>query len=263
MNNHTILVVDDTAQILRLTSDIFEIAGFKVLTAEDGEIALHILSETKIDLVVTDILMPNTDGYILCYTIRTTEKIKNVPVIIYSATYTSSSDEMMAMELGADKFIRKPASMKELIATAEYLLSDSRKYVYKIPTKPKSMEAARMYNEGLVHRLERRNFDLEEAKIKVEQGELRLKDAQSVARIGSWEIDIIQNVQYWSDELFDIFGITKKVIPSTELFLSFAHPDDFEQVSKNVEKAFQTLTDSSFDFQFIRRDGAIRHGYSK
>src|SRR5580704_17745086 len=139
---YRILVVDDTAHILKLSIEIFEIAGFTVITAEDGEQALGILGEKKIDLVLTDILMPNIDGYMLCYTIRTSETLKDIPVIIYSATYTSFSDENMAMEIGADKFIRKPASMDVLIAAAHDLLSTNlRSHKHTIPEKPKSLEA--------------------------------------------------------------------------------------------------------------------------
>jgi DNA-binding response OmpR family regulator len=127
MTGRTILVVDDTASILKLTKDIFEIAGYDVITAVDGQLALAILQERKIDVVITDILMPNMDGYILCYSIRTTDKIKDIPVIIYSATYTSSSDEEMAMEIGADKFLRKPAKMSDLVGAVEHLLSSDRK----------------------------------------------------------------------------------------------------------------------------------------
>src|SRR3981189_647086 len=123
MNKKTILVVDDTAYLLKLTRDMFEIAGYTVITATDGDVALEILAHKKIDLVVTDILMPNTDGYILCYTIRTMEKTKHMRVIIYSATYASSGDEEMAIEIGADKFIRKPASMDVLIGAGRSLLA--------------------------------------------------------------------------------------------------------------------------------------------
>ena len=264
MNEQTILVVDDTPQILKLSKDIFEIAGFKVITAQDGEQALQILAEKKIDLVVTDILMPNTDGYILCYTIRTTEKLKDIPVIIYSATYTSSSDEAMAMEIGADKFIRKPAPINELIEAAQHLLSDSRNYVHKIPAKPKSIEATQLYSEGLVNKLERRNFELEEAKQKLELGESRLKDAQAISHVGSWEIDLLNNTQHWSDELYNIFGIKREeATPTIELFLSFMHPENFAYASKKVRGAFDNLEDSSFEFRFIRKDGTIRYGFSK
>src|SRR5258708_10945843 len=116
----TILVVDDTAQSLKLSRDVFEIAGFNVITAMDGEQALRVLAEKKVDLVVTDILMPNTGGYLL----RTTEKLKDIPVIIYSATYTSLSDEEMGMVMGSDKLIGKPSTMVDLIAGTRYLLFD-------------------------------------------------------------------------------------------------------------------------------------------
>ena len=80
-----------------------------MVTARDGEEALSVLNEKKIDLVVTDILMPNVDGYLLCYAIRTSEKLKDIPVVIYSATYTSFSDEKIAMELGAiNLFANRP-----------------------------------------------------------------------------------------------------------------------------------------------------------
>jgi PAS domain S-box-containing protein len=264
MNQHTILVVDDTASILKLTRNIFEIAGYEVITAVDGDLALDILDKEKIDLVVTDILMPNTDGYLLCYTIRITERLKDIPVIIYSATYTSSSDEEMAMEIGADKFIRKPAPMDDLIAAARYLLSDARSYSHKVPEKPKSLEATRLYNEGLVNKLERRNLELEEAKVSLETSELRLREAQTIAHIGSWEIDMVTQAQHWSDELFNIYGIGKEeALPSIELFLSFIHPEDLDFARQNIGAAFETLTDSSFDFRFIRPDGALRYGFSK
>src|SRR5260221_8579117 len=233
----TILVVDDTAQSLKLSRDVFEIAGFNVITAMDGEQALRVLAEKKVDLVVTDILMPNTDGYLL----RTTEKLKDIPVIIYSATYTSISDEEMAMEMGADKFIRKPAPMDELIAATRYLLSDSRKLPHKIPAKPKSLEAARLYYEELAIRLEARTIDLIDRKEKLEQGESRLNEAQTIAHLGSWEIDMEHDLNHWSDEIFNIFGISKgERSPSTELFLSFIHRDDLDLVSKKFYTAFKT-----------------------
>lgn len=264
MSLHTILVVDDNEQLLRLSRDIFEIAEYNVVTAEDGEQALVILNEKKIDLVVTDILMPNIDGYILCYTIRTSEKLKNIPVIIYSATYTSSSDEEMAMEIGADKFLRKPAPMNDLIAAASSLLSGQRKYQPKIPAKPKSLEATRLYNEGLVNKLERRNFELEEAKGKLEQGASRLKEAQAISNIGSWEIDMASHTHLWSDQMFRIYGIEKgEAVLSPEYFLSFIHPEDVDVARQKVERAFETLEDSSFEFRFIRKSGELRYGYSE
>jgi PAS domain S-box-containing protein len=96
------------------------------------------------------------------------------------------------------------------------------------------------------------------------QNVTRLKEAQTMAHIGSWEVDIIHNAHQWSDEMFNIFGIAKdEIIPSTESFLSFIHPEDLDYISRSMENGFNTLKDSSFDFRFIRKDGMLRYGYSR
>jgi PAS domain S-box-containing protein len=263
MSKKTILVVDDTPQILKLSKDVFELAGYNVITANDGLEAMERLGEGGCDLVVTDILMPNVDGYNLCYTIRISEVLKSLPVIIYSATYTSSSDEAMAMEIGADMFIRKPASMHDLLAAAERLLTEQRPH-RNIPIKPKSLEATRLYNEGLVSKLERRNLELERAKERLELGEAQLKEAQAVAHIGSWEIDLQRQAHLWSDELYKIFGVIRhEEQPSQEVFLSIVYSEDRDYVSRQMGDAFMNLQASSFDFRFVRRDGEMRYGFSK
>jgi PAS domain S-box-containing protein len=109
--------------------------------------------------------------------------------------------------------------------------------------------------------------DVTETKI-IEQNlirsEVKLKEAQAIAHIGNWEIDLINNTHTWSDELYRIYGVDKKdVQPSIELFLSFMHPKDADIAKKNVAEALENLKDSSYSFRFIRKDGSIRHGYSE
>src|SRR5688572_16069184 len=107
MDKKTILTVDDNERSLKLLQAIYEAEGYDVATARDGLEAIDVLTRQKVDLIVTDVLMPNMDGYYLCYKIRTYEKFKNIPIIIYTATYTSVSEEKIAKEMGADMFIRK------------------------------------------------------------------------------------------------------------------------------------------------------------
>jgi PAS domain S-box-containing protein len=102
------------------------------------------------------------------------------------------------------------------------------------------------------------------AEKKIIKSEERLKEAQSIAHISNWEIDFVNNVQTWSDELYNIYGINKaEVQPSTELFLSVIHPDDSVYAQEKVNEAFSTLKGSSFNFRFIRKDGITRHGYTE
>jgi len=105
---------------------------------------------------------------------------------------------------------------------------------------------------------------LKNAKDDLELKERRLKESQAITHLGSWEMDLENSTQIWSDELFNIFGIRRgDVLPSKELFLSFIHPEDFDFACKNVEMAFATLKDSSFNYRFIRQDGVVRHGHSE
>jgi PAS domain S-box-containing protein len=108
--------------------------------------------------------------------------------------------------------------------------------------------------------------DITEKKMAEEElrkNESRLNEAQSIAHISNWEIDLGQNVHIWSDELYNIYGINKtEVKPSIELFLSFMHPDNAAFAQKKIEESLQTAKDSKLNFRFIRKDGAIRHAYS-
>lgn len=264
MNDCVILVVDDNPRLLKLSKEIFEIGGFNVMTAEDGEQALEILAEQKIDLVVTDILMPNIDGYLLCYKIRTDKKLKDIPIIIYTATYTSASDEALAMETGADRFIRKPVPMEELIREVTTLLQNPAANKHKIPTPPISNELKRQYNEGLVAKLENKNIQLFETKAKLEYSESMLREAQRIAHLGGWEINITMNHSIWSEEVFNILGMDMtSVVPSVELFLAAVHPNDKTFVTRKIKIASMAQKESEFECRLIRREKEIRYCYCK
>lgn len=100
------------------------------------------------------------------------------------------------------------------------------------------------------------------AEEELRQSELRLNEAQAVAHIANWEIDIVHNTHTWSDELFRILGLDKtEVKPSTELFLSFIHSDDKEVADKMVTGALQHLTSSKIDFRFKLKDNKKRYGH--
>ena len=101
-----------------------------------------------------------------------------------------------------------------------------------------------------------------QAEKKLSQSEANLNEAQAIAHISSWEIDMVNNIQTWSDEFYTIYGLNKgEVKPSTEALLSFMHPDYLEFAQQQITEALATLTDSSSNFCFIRKDGALRYGY--
>ena len=144
-----ILIVDDKPNLLKLGKAIFELAGYEIITAGDGLEALAALEQHTVTLVITDILMPAMDGYTLCYSIRNSEKNRDIPIIVYSATYTTNSDEGLALEVGADMFIRKPAGMDTLLSAARELIARPRKESYTINHKHGLDDITREYMSGL------------------------------------------------------------------------------------------------------------------
>jgi DNA-binding response OmpR family regulator len=114
----TILVVDDEPKIVQLARDYLEHAGFAVLTAPDGSAALHAARSRKPDLIVLDLGLPQIDGLDVTRSLR---KDSDVPIIMLTAR-SEESDKLIGLELGADDYLTKPFSPKELVARVRTVL---------------------------------------------------------------------------------------------------------------------------------------------
>lgn len=114
----TILVVDDEPQILRLVRAYLEEAGFRVVTASDGEQALYVARHEHPDLIVLDIRMPKMDGMEFTRRIRQEQA---VPIIMLTAR-VEEMDRIVGLELGADDYVTKPFSPRELVARVRAVL---------------------------------------------------------------------------------------------------------------------------------------------
>lgn len=116
--NELILVVDDEAKIVRLARDYLERSQYRVLAAADGRTALAIARQEKPDLVVLDLNLPGMDGLDVCRTLR---RETDVPVIMLTAR-AEEADRLIGLELGADDYITKPFSPRELVARVRAVL---------------------------------------------------------------------------------------------------------------------------------------------
>ena len=111
-----ILIVDDNTTNLKLMRAQLEAEDHEVAQAQDGVEALALLDRQCVDVVISDILMPRMDGYRLCHEIRKSDRLAGLPTIIYSSTFTSPQDVKMALDVGADKYLSKPASVEIILA---------------------------------------------------------------------------------------------------------------------------------------------------
>ncbi|CUS78959.1 two-component system, chemotaxis family, response regulator CheY [Candidatus Kryptonium thompsonii] len=110
----TILIVDDSPTIRKFVSLALENMGYKVLTASDGMEVFEVLSRAGfVDLIITDINMPNLDGFELIKSLRSDERFKNIPIIILSSLSDAESIDT-GLKLGANSYIIKPLNVKRI-----------------------------------------------------------------------------------------------------------------------------------------------------
>jgi DNA-binding response OmpR family regulator len=119
----TILIVEDDPAMLRGLKDNFEFAGYHVLTADEGEAGLNAALNARPDLILLDIMLPKINGYEVCRLIR--KQKLDMPIIMLTAK-GEESDVVLGLNLGADDYVTKPFSIKELLARVEALRRRTR-----------------------------------------------------------------------------------------------------------------------------------------
>ncbi|MFB5652612.1 response regulator [Leptospira wolffii] len=267
-----ILIVDDSFQNRKLLSAQLEREDRKILTSANGVEALEILEKMEVDLIISDILMPQMDGYQFCSNVKQNEKWKSIPFVIYTATYTSSSDEKLSFDLGADAFIKKPASSKFIEETLEKLLKNPR------PSRaPKALALdpgpMKQYNHRLVEKLEEKNYELlrrsEELGMEIEErikaetltkeSEKLFEELTEAIREVFWMTSVSKNeIVYISRGYEEIWGRSRQSLYDNPIsWLESVHPDDRDRVFTN-SKEKQINGEYKEEYRIIRPDGQLR-----
>ena len=179
-----VLIVDDEKENLYLLERMLEKIGYEVEIAEDGKQALEKLYSDNFQMVISDILMPVMDGFQLCKTVKSDKRFADLLFIFYTATYVEEKDEEFALSLGADKFLRKPLKPEKFIETIKALILNTRLDQIK-PSKiiiKEEKELLKLYNERLIHKLEKKLVDLEKEITKRKQAEETLREVNEELR---------------------------------------------------------------------------------
>ena len=120
----TILIVDDEAYIVTSLEYVMQSAGFEVAVAYDGEEALEKVAETAPALVILDLMMPKLDGFEVCQKIRENPLWKDIRIIILTAK-GRDTERKKGMSLGADDYMTKPFSTRDILDRVKELLAES------------------------------------------------------------------------------------------------------------------------------------------
>lgn len=121
MAEEKILIVDDEENILELIKFNLQALGYEVLTLNNGSDALNVIRQEKPKLVLLDLMLPGMDGYDICKEIRKDSSISYIPVIMITAK-GEELDKILGLELGADDYVSKPFSVRELLARVKAVL---------------------------------------------------------------------------------------------------------------------------------------------
>ncbi len=131
MSTHRILLVDDDQEALKLIGLMLRRAGYQVLTADSGRVALDRAVSEHPDLIILDVMMPDIDGYQILARLRQIPATASIPVMIFTAK-TSVNDKIAGFQAGADDYLTKPVHPAQLISHVKTLLRKKQAHAFQV-----------------------------------------------------------------------------------------------------------------------------------
>jgi PAS domain S-box-containing protein len=265
---HSVLIVDDNAENLYFLEALLKGNGFAVRSARNGAQALESALKEPPDLVVSDILMPVMDGYALCREWRANDRLKELPFIFYTATYTEKQDEELALSLGADRFVVKPQEPAALMGIIRETLAAPRSGTAGAASGATRSEGELLkdYSEVLFRKLEKKMAELERT-----NRELRESEQQFRQFVMECPVPIAVSAQDGTVELLNerflkTFGYTLEDIPGLDAWWPLAYPDPVyrNEVMRSWQAAIEkALRDGGVvrdvaDYRVTCKDGTVR-----
>ncbi len=247
----SVLIVDDIAENLYFLEVLLKGNGFEVYSASNGAEALELARNTLPDLIVSDILMPVMDGYALCREWRTDERLKQIPFIFYTATFTEKKDEALALGLGADRFVIKPQEPEALMAIIRDVLAAACRGEQSLsPLLSKNEgELLREYNEALFRKLEKKMADLEQVNQELKETifeqkrlEEQLRQTQKMEAIGRFSTGIAHDFNNILTVIIGFGEMMRRKMPSDD-----PQRDKIDQILTAADRA-ANLTRSLLTF---------------
>ncbi|MCX7918706.1 MAG: response regulator [bacterium] len=280
MNKLKILVVDDKADNRYLLEKLLQGNGYETVSASNGAEALDLALKIPPDLVISDILMPVMDGFMLCREWKKNERLNKIPFIFYTATYTDPKDEEFAMSLGAARFIVKPEEPTRFLEIIQETIEEFRTGTIEPsePIKIDDSEFTKGHREALFRKLEDKIIQARTAEVRAKQyaGELEknIAELKRTEKLLQQANLVVENspvvlfrwravegwpVVYVSQNVIQ-FGYTPEELLSGAIpYASIIYPEDLERVAAEVQQYSATGV-SSFqqEYRIITKDGDIR-----
>ncbi|TFH74944.1 response regulator [Gammaproteobacteria bacterium LSUCC0112] len=268
-----VLIVDDKEENRYYLQALLGAHGYTVSVARHGAEALVLARQSRPQLVVSDLLMPVMDGYTLLRHWKSDSGLCAVPFIVYTATYTQEKDEKLAMDLGADAFILKPAEPDDFVALVRIVSGRTAKPGVAAATAGRvdETDVLKHYSETLIRKLEEKSLQLSEANrllaldiTRREKAEAALRDSEERFRLMAgatndavWDWDIVHDAVWWGDGFMQLFGYSGSHQPDNlDAWSALIHPDDVKRVNDGLSQVLQDSNHWRVRYRLRRADGS-------
>ncbi len=260
-----ILIVEDNEDSRNLLMKQLRAYGHEIAAAADGAEALEQALAQPPDIIVSDIMMPKMDGYQLCQECKQNDKLKDIPFVFYTATYTKEEDEKLALSLGANTFIRKPSEPDVLAQMLSEIVEKAKSGALAppkvVPLKPSLFLTK--YNKRIVAKLEEKMVQLEVEITERKQAEAVLRESEERYRdLFENASDLVQSVApdghflYVNRAWREILGYSEEEVANLTLW-DIIHPDSIPHCQEIFQKVISGEAVSNIEAIFVAKDGKL------
>lgn len=262
-----ILIVDDNPDDRRVLRYLIQQRGHQAVEAQNGVEGLQRAHDDPPDLIISDALMPEMDGYQFLRAVKQDERLRAIPFVFYTSSYREDKDVRLALSLGADAFLVKPIEPIELWARIESLLQAERKQAAPVPSLvQEDAEYLKRYSEVVATKLEKKVRELEQTlqqQRRTEQAlrvsEDRLRSTLEAAEIVAWEVNPVTGAHFEAGPVGKVFGRGEGFShPRVEDFAESIHPEDRPRVLERLARALRGEAEYAVEYRILLPDGTVR-----
>ena len=233
-NQFFVLIVDDDEASINFLHNVLTENGYAVRPTTNPHFALQSAFQKPPDIILLDIKMPELDGFGLCQKLKEDSRTKGIPIIFISAL-EQIEDKIKAFKLGGVDYITKPFNEAEVLSRIQTHIK-----LYQLKTQLENL-------------VQKRTEEKQELENHIRQVQKLLK-AQRIGKTGFIDYNIKTGLVYFSDEIYNLYGIDSQVKLTKDFVMSLVHPDDLAYVKKFLNLAINNKKEYNIDHRVVRVD---------
>jgi PAS domain S-box-containing protein len=256
-----ILLVDDNTESLSVLEVLLQSHGYDITSATNGAEALEKARKDTFDVIISDILMPQMDGFELCRAIKTHEKLRHIAFVFYTASYVDPADEAVALSLGADKFVVKTSEAEVLLAVLQEVIR-AQAAGRLVAVRPSTAEPAvflEKYNALLIKKLEQKTLELEHLNKQLRESEEKYRRLVDDANDAVILIDLQGFLRFVNPKFCELSGYTSTEVHTLH-FSRLLYLEDVAMVTECLHKCLAgDKPPGVYELRWLTKEGQTIH----